>query len=160
AALRVLPKTAPLTSAKPNFLSFARFFTEPAPLFRFRFFRLGRRFGGFLSFCSRLLFFGCRCLWFCAFCLRFSVFTLRLLLFRRFFLNQVCHVNPFDECHRSGITLALAKFHDACVSAIAFRRSWRDILKQFLDSLLLAQRRQSGATSMDRSILSERNHSF
>src|SRR5439155_23944449 len=70
------------------------------------------------------------------------------------------HINPLDECHGSRITLALAKLHDTRVSTIAIRRSWRDVIEQFLHRKLLAQRRQSGAPSVNRAIFSECDHAF
>src|SRR5713101_2509137 len=136
------------------------FSAEPTSFLRLRFFRWGRCFGWFLFFRSRLLRF-CRCgLRFRFLRLWFSFFALRLFVFRRLFLYHLSHINPLDESHGSRVALTLAKLHDAGISAIALRRLWRDIVKQFFYRILLAQRRQGGAAGVDRAIFSERDHPF
>jgi hypothetical protein len=49
----------------------------------------------------------------------FSFFLFRFFLFRRLFLNDLCHVNPFDERHFGGVALTLPKLYDARVSTVA-----------------------------------------
>src|SRR5262249_15490415 len=147
-------------ASEPNLLLGVGLPAEPASLLRIRFFCWSWRFGWFLFLHRRLLFFWRGGLWFRFLWLGFGFFPLCFFLFRRLFLGYLCHINPLDECHRSRITLTLAKLHDARVPTIAFRRSRRDTVEQFFHSPLLVQRRQSSATRVDGAFFSQRDHPF
>src|SRR4030095_11472826 len=85
---------------------------------------------------------------FCAWLDRFSV---RFLFFHHFFLDGWCCIHPLNECHRSGVALALAELDNARVTAVALGRSRRDVLEEFFDSILVPQGRQGGPARMNRS---------
>ena len=86
--------------------------------------------------------------------LRFCFFS-----FAGFSSTMLC-IDPFDECHRCRVALALAKFDDARVTSVAIRRSWRDVVEQLFHRILLPQHRKSGAAGVDRAVFPERHHSF
>src|SRR5215472_5472216 len=144
----------------------ARFSAEPATLFRRGLLRRNRRLARCFFFRSRF-FLRCRLFHFClcalgfySFWLWFGLFPFRLFLFYWLCLDYLRHIHPLYERHRSGVAPALAKFHDARVSAIALGRPWRDVVKQFLHRILLTQSRKSAAARMNRSVFPESNHSL
>src|SRR6266576_3812091 len=121
------------------FFRLRRFFAEPFPLFGLRLFHRYRR---------RFFFFGRWFFWlrsgFFLFCAWLDLFSFRLLFFRGFFLDDLCAIDPLDECHGSGVALALTELDNARVTAVALRRSRRDVVEEFLYRVLLPQCRQSG----------------
>src|SRR5207249_4623109 len=136
------------------------FFAKPAPLLRFRFLHRRWHRGRFLFFRCRLFRFGLlksrgSLPWFW-----FGFFPFPLLFPGRFFFDDLCCIDPLDECHGSGVALALAELHNARVTAVALRRSWRDVVEQSLYDSLLPQCRECGPARMNRSLFSERNHLF
>src|SRR5439155_10567347 len=132
-----------------------RFSAEPFPLFWLRL---------FCRCWCRFLFFGNSLFWlqrrFFLFCAWLDLFPFRLLFFRGFFFDDLWCIDPLDECHGSGVALALAELHNARVTAVALRRSWRDVVEQSLYDSLLPQCRECGPARMNRSLFSERNHLF
>src|SRR5205823_1739185 len=100
------------------------FLAKPAAPFRLGLLRWRRRWG-----CSWFIFLRRRFCCLCFDCLRFCSCWLRFgfgfFLFGLFLLwlllNYLCHVDPFNKRHLSGIALTPAKLHNACVAAIALR---------------------------------------
>src|SRR5713101_949988 len=141
-----------------------RFFAEPSPLFRLRLFPESFR-GWFFFFRSRLFvlwlfLFGLLEFRSCFLWLWLRLFSFRLLFFRGFFLDDLGCIDPFNECHGSGVALALAELYNACVTAVAVDRSWRDVVEKFFHGNFLPQRRQGSPARMNRSLLTERHHLF
>src|SRR6266550_1250565 len=151
------PQSVPGDSERHGKLFFRlrRFFAEPFPLFRLRLFHRYRR---------RFFFFGRWFFWlrsgFFLFCAWLDLFSFRLLFFLGFFFDDLCAIDPLDECHGSRVALALTELDNACVTAVALRRSRRDVVEEFLDRVLLPQCRQGGPARMNRSFLAEGHHLF
>src|SRR6185369_16530466 len=148
-ALRAIP------DATKSFFRLPRFSAEPFPLFWLRLF--GGCLGRFLFFGGGLFWLRHGFFWFCAWLDRFSF---HLLFFRRFFLDRWCCIDPLNECHRSGVALALAELDNARVTAVALGRSRRDVLEEFFDSILVPQSRQGSPARMNRSSFTEGHHLF
>src|SRR4029453_6446976 len=113
--------------------------------------------GRFLFFGGGLFWLRHRFFWFCAWLDRFSF---SLFFFPPFFLYSWCCIDPLNECHRSGVALALAELDNARVTAVALGRSRRDVVEEFLDSILLPQSRQGGPARVNRSSFAEGHHLF
>jgi hypothetical protein len=125
------------------FFRLRRFSAEPFPRFWLRFFCRWR---------CRFLFFGSGLFWFQ------RGFFLFCVCLSRFFLDGRCGIHPLNECHGSGVALPLAELDNARVTAVALRRSRCNVVKEFLDSILLPQGRQGGPTRMNRSSFAKGHH--
>src|ERR1051326_2983948 len=123
------------------------FSAEPSPLFRLRLLCRRRFLDGLFFFRGRFFLFGrlfcfwLRAFWFCSFRLWFGFFSFAFFFF-------------------SGSCLPVFAISNHPLKAIALGRSRRDVLKQFLNGILLAQSRQCGPTRVNRSVFPESNHSL
>ena len=91
-------------------------------------------------------------------------FNYRFGFFRRFaFLGldgSNGHIDPFKDSEMPGIALALAQFHNPCITAMALLLERSDFVEEDADHVLLVQSCSSHAAVMQSALFAQGDHLF